>query len=276
MATKNKNTKSISSDTFLTFLATILTAIGIIVAAYFGWLAIRAAENNTPELSPVEIETTKTTEANLTTSELSLTPPPSDSPISTITPLPTATPTIVATPNYLFSDDFENGTSQWEIPIPNIWKIERQANNNFLCVISSENYAYALAGSETWGNYTLMFDMLIDKSYTSSVPLFGTRFGDGRKYEVIVSNSQSDIYKSVFSPTFNSTWLNKSVHSTFIDSQWYSFKFSVNKDRLTVSSDSRFNIEYSDNDFFSTGKIELGASPNSRVCFDNVQVMAIP
>lgn len=79
--------------------------------------------------------------------------------ISTPTPVPTITPS--PTPTVLFSDDFENGTNNWQINDPG-WQVrEDETGNHFYCVNATGDYVFAQTGSIDWQDYALEVDIMI-------------------------------------------------------------------------------------------------------------------
>lgn len=62
----------------------------------------------------------------------------------------------------LFADDFENGVGQWWLQERNLWRVrEETAGNHVLCVRTTGNYTYALAGSTTWRDYIIELDLKV-------------------------------------------------------------------------------------------------------------------
>lgn len=174
----------------------------------------------------------------------------------------------------LFSDDFENGTSKWNINDLPLWELFQQNDGHrALCINNYNNPAvFATAGDSRWDNYAVKVDFWMDSLFSDNRILLGIRVDQQRKYQISITDHQINLYRIDPSYQTGSTLLKTvDISPSLADGSWHTANFSAINGTLSFWI-NLLTLDYTDSNYLTNGNILIGADPNSHVCFDNLVV----
>jgi len=177
--------------------------------------------------------------------------------------------------NLLFSDMFETDLSQWQ-HISGTWAIFPESLTNNVCSISGGSYVGGVvltAGSETWTNYALEFDVKkVSGSYFNVV----FRYADAGNHYLLEPSSDGihiALFKKVGGGGYQELTSPRPLQDT-TPGTWYHYKIVLQGASIKIYADNVLVIDVVDNSI-AAGKIGIAAYSGSTAYFDNVLVMGV-
>ena len=287
MTKEDKESTSVGNKIALYSL--IIAVVGIVISALFGLSSIiltivgsfamnsnaEKRETDTPVLSMQALPTlTETVFYETATS--TITPMLTQ----TFTPEPTETSIPAATreKQEIIFENFDNGSFLWSaVNSGDQWNVYEENANSIYCVKTGEKHNFAYVDvSINELNYVIEFDMkVVDYSPDiggGGIILFQRSENPISYYQYTTRKNEVLLTKLYNHPNVQVDRVGDNKNISVGVNEWHHYRIEVDNPIIEVYYDDILVVVINDDEFLGGTEFQIGAEPNSSVCFDDVFV----
>lgn len=163
----------------------------------------------------------------------------------------------------LFSDDLENGGSDWTLDTG--WQIEKIEGNN---VLSGSGHSWARLKELILSDYTMSFRLKIVEGTVHVCYRVQDTNGGLNRYFVQINRDSITLNKQE-----DETFTNDLARASWsTDDDWHDIKISGYQGIINVFIDGNLLLAYEDNNYFSDGIAAFESLDDSEIQIDDIQI----